>query len=107
MPAARENLENRYPGIQVVGTYSPPLGFENDAEELRRIDDYICRAQPDILVVCLGCPKQSAQEQLLILLPAALDVLQNGCPIVEWNGYTVRFKNPDDLHVAIGMISFS
>lgn len=55
---ARENLENRYPGIQVVGTYSPPLGFENDAEELRRIDDYICRAQPDILVVCLGCPKQ-------------------------------------------------
>lgn len=55
---ARENLENRYPGIQIVGTYSPPLGFENDTEELKRIDDCISRARPDILIVCLGCPKQ-------------------------------------------------
>ncbi len=56
--AARDNLKRKIPGLKVAGTYSPPLGFEKDAEELARIIDLINQAAPDILVVCFGCPKQ-------------------------------------------------
>lgn len=36
----------------------PPLGFENNEAELRKINDIITKAHPDLLIVCLGCPKQ-------------------------------------------------
>ena len=48
----------RYKGLNVVGTYSPPLGFENSDVEMARIKKMIRELQPHILVVCLGCPKQ-------------------------------------------------
>lgn len=51
-------LENRYPGLQVAGTYCPPFGFEKDPAELQRISDAIRSAAPDILFVGLGAPKQ-------------------------------------------------
>ena len=55
---ARERLEQTYPGIRVVGTYAPPMGFEKDEAELQKVNDIISQARPDILVVCFGCPKQ-------------------------------------------------
>ena len=55
---AAENLSNRYKGLQVVGTYSPPYGFEKDQEEMAKIKKKIKEANPDILIVGLGCPKQ-------------------------------------------------
>lgn len=55
---AAENLSNRYKGLQVVGTYSPPYGFEKDQEEMVKIKKMIREANPDILIVGLGCPKQ-------------------------------------------------
>ena len=55
---AAENLTAKYPGLQVVGTYSPPFGFEKNNDELVKIYDMIKSAQPHILVVGLGCPKQ-------------------------------------------------
>lgn len=55
---AAQNLTAKFPGLKVVGTYSPPLGFENDARELERIEEMIKAAAPHILVVGLGCPKQ-------------------------------------------------
>ena len=55
---AAKNLSMRYNGLQVVGTYSPPFGFENDQIEMERIKNIIKDANPDILVVGLGCPKQ-------------------------------------------------
>ena len=55
---AAENLSNRYKGLQVVGTYSPPYGFEKDQEEMAKIKKMIKEANPDILIVGLGCPKQ-------------------------------------------------
>jgi N-acetylglucosaminyldiphosphoundecaprenol N-acetyl-beta-D-mannosaminyltransferase len=57
-PLAQEVLEARYPGLQIVGTYSPPMGFERDSDAnayaLRQIRD----AAPDICFVALGSPKQ-------------------------------------------------
>lgn len=55
---AAENLTKRYPGLQVVGTYSPPYGFEQDAVELEKIEKTITDKKPQILIVGLGCPKQ-------------------------------------------------
>lgn len=55
---AAENLSKRYPGLQIVGTYSPPMGFEKNTSELLNIEKKIKRAAPHILIVGLGCPKQ-------------------------------------------------
>lgn len=55
---AADNLMNKYKGLQVIGTYSPPYGFENDSSEMNKIDAMIKKARPDILIVGLGCPKQ-------------------------------------------------
>ncbi len=55
---AAENLTQRYPGLQVVGTYSPPIGFEKDIDEMSKIKSMIKDTSPHILIVGLGCPKQ-------------------------------------------------
>jgi N-acetylglucosaminyldiphosphoundecaprenol N-acetyl-beta-D-mannosaminyltransferase len=55
---AAKNLTERYPGLKVVGTYSPPLEFEKDEEEMQKIVNLIKTAKPHILIVGLGCPKQ-------------------------------------------------
>lgn len=55
---AADNLKKRFEGLEVVGTYSPPYGFEKNQAELDKITALIQEAQPDILVVGLGCPKQ-------------------------------------------------
>ena len=38
---AAENLEKRFLGLQVVGTYSPPYGFEKDNAEMEKIKKMI------------------------------------------------------------------
>lgn len=55
---AANNLIKKYPGLQVVGTYSPPIGFEKDVAEMEKIKKQIKEAAPHILIVGLGCPKQ-------------------------------------------------
>ena len=55
---AAEVLKIKYPNIQIVGTYSPPVGFEKDAEEDNKIATMIKASNPDILFVGLGAPKQ-------------------------------------------------
>lgn len=55
---AKQKLETKLPGINIVGTYSPPIGFEQNQGELEKINNQISVVSPDILLVCLGCPKQ-------------------------------------------------
>lgn len=55
---AKQKLEEKYPGIKIVGTYAPPLGFEKDEAELAKTNALISQASPDLLIACLGCPKQ-------------------------------------------------
>lgn len=55
---AADNLMKRYPGLDVVGTYSPPYGFEKDKNEMQKITTMIKDRHPHILIVGLGCPKQ-------------------------------------------------
>ncbi len=51
-------VEQKWPHVTVVGTYSPPLGFERDADENGRIIELVNAAAPDVLIVGLGAPKQ-------------------------------------------------
>jgi N-acetylglucosaminyldiphosphoundecaprenol N-acetyl-beta-D-mannosaminyltransferase len=55
---AAKNILHRWPAVQVVGTYSPPLGFEKDDAENERILRRIAAVKPDVLIVGLGAPKQ-------------------------------------------------
>lgn len=55
---AKKKLEEKHPGIKVVGTYAPPFGFEKDEQELNKINEIISEAHPDLLIACFGCPKQ-------------------------------------------------
>lgn len=55
---AARNLCTHYPKLCVAGVYAPPFGFERDPSELQKIDEILQKASPDLLFVCLGCPKQ-------------------------------------------------
>jgi len=55
---AADNLILKYPKLQVVGTYSPPFGYEKDEKEVEKIISLINTEKPEILIVGLGTPKQ-------------------------------------------------
>ncbi|MCW2968471.1 MAG: WecB/TagA/CpsF family glycosyltransferase [Solirubrobacteraceae bacterium] len=56
--AAASVLSRRYPGLEIAGTLCPPFGFEAEPDEIERIRDALHAAKPDIVLVCLGAPKQ-------------------------------------------------
>lgn len=66
---AVEKLTQQSPQIDIAGTLCPPFGFENDAEWLERIERTLAAADPDIVYVGLGFPKQ---ERLIGRLREAL-----------------------------------
>lgn len=55
---AAEIVKTRYPGLEIVGTYSPSYGFEKNVEEVSYIIHLLSEANPDILILALGSPKQ-------------------------------------------------
>jgi N-acetylglucosaminyldiphosphoundecaprenol N-acetyl-beta-D-mannosaminyltransferase len=71
-----ERFRTAYPGIAIVGTYSPPFHTftpEDDAEIRRRVED----ARPDLLWVALGAPRQElwmAAQRNKLSVPVMLGV---------------------------------
>ncbi|MCR9200731.1 MAG: WecB/TagA/CpsF family glycosyltransferase [Planctomycetaceae bacterium] len=57
---AADEIHRRWAHVEVVGTDSPPPGFENRTSENRRILNLISDCQPDIVVIGLGAPRQEA-----------------------------------------------
>lgn len=55
---AKQNIENQFQNINIVGTYAPKFGFEKDETELGKINKMISEVHPDLLITCFGCPKQ-------------------------------------------------
>jgi N-acetylglucosaminyldiphosphoundecaprenol N-acetyl-beta-D-mannosaminyltransferase len=55
---AGKELLARFPGLILAGTHCPPHGFEHDPGEMAHIVDVVGSAQPQILIVALGFPKQ-------------------------------------------------
>lgn len=57
------NLRERYPGLNICGTYCPPMGFEKSPVEMERVRDRVNEAAPDLLCVAFGAPKQEIWMQ--------------------------------------------
>jgi len=55
---AAVNIHRQYPGVEVVGTHCPPLGFEHSCEQNQAALDAVAACQPDLVIVGLGAPKQ-------------------------------------------------
>lgn len=55
---AARRLTEKYPGLKVIGTYSPPVGFEKNKLELEKAINAVNEKNADILVLSLGSPKQ-------------------------------------------------
>jgi N-acetylglucosaminyldiphosphoundecaprenol N-acetyl-beta-D-mannosaminyltransferase len=55
---AADIFRARYPDLEIAGTACPPMGFENDEQELGRIQRQVTEAAPRIVFVALGFPKQ-------------------------------------------------
>lgn len=79
---ATERLRRQHPSLQIVGHYSPPYAtlLEMDHAEIVR---QIRAAQPDILLVAFGCPKQ---EKWIAMHHRAL-----GVPVSIGVGATLDF----------------
>jgi len=56
--AAKNKLQQSLINLKVVGIYAPPMGFEKDDVESKKITMMIKESKPDILFVGLGSPKQ-------------------------------------------------
>jgi N-acetylglucosaminyldiphosphoundecaprenol N-acetyl-beta-D-mannosaminyltransferase len=80
--AAADVLMLRFAGLRIVGTWCPPFGFENSEVEVERLTAAVCSAQPDIVYVGLGSPKQ---ERLI-------RCLRDRLPNAWWLGVGVSFS---------------
>ena len=67
--AAARRLEALCPGLEPVESFCPQFGFEHDPGELDRIKRTLQRAQPALVLVGLGFPKQ---ERLIRMLRSQL-----------------------------------
>lgn len=56
--SAASILQMRYPGLRIIGTYSPPFGFEHSDIESEKIVAMCNEWKPNILCLALGAPKQ-------------------------------------------------
>jgi exopolysaccharide biosynthesis WecB/TagA/CpsF family protein/anti-anti-sigma factor len=76
------NMRNRHPGLNICGFYSPPFNqlLEMNHDEIRK---RILEAQPDILLVSLGCPKQEKW--------VAMNYRTLGVPVTIGVGATIDF----------------
>jgi N-acetylglucosaminyldiphosphoundecaprenol N-acetyl-beta-D-mannosaminyltransferase len=67
---AAAELANAHPELKIAGAYCPPFGFDKDPAEIDRMRELLAGANPDIIYVGLGFPKQEHLiEQLRPALP--------------------------------------
>ncbi len=70
--AAAAELTRRYPGLVIAGTDCPPIGFDKNPDAMAAVKQKLLDAQPDIVYVALGFPKQEfVTQRLRPLLPRA------------------------------------
>jgi N-acetylglucosaminyldiphosphoundecaprenol N-acetyl-beta-D-mannosaminyltransferase len=95
----KANLERKFPGLRVVGTYAPPFRPLNSAEE-RELQELVARLKPDMFWVGLSTPKQERfmaeylsklDTRLMIGVGAAFDI------------HTGRIKDSPDWLQALGL----
>jgi N-acetylglucosaminyldiphosphoundecaprenol N-acetyl-beta-D-mannosaminyltransferase len=80
--AAGKTLMQHFAGLRVAGTYCPEFGFERDPARIESLGQMLVAAQPDIIYVGLGSPKQ---EELAARLRHRL-------PTAWWLGVGISFS---------------
>lgn len=80
--AAASTLEREYPGLVVAGSNSLDGVFENTSEQLDEVSRLLAEADPDIVYVALGSPKQ---EKLIASL-------RHRFPNMWWMGVGISFS---------------
>ncbi len=87
--AAAENLKREIPNLIICGTDSPPIGFDKDYVAEQLVLDKMLAADPDIVLVALGAPKQEilmhrwyneGVEQVMLGIGASLDFIAGRVP---------------------------
>jgi N-acetylglucosaminyldiphosphoundecaprenol N-acetyl-beta-D-mannosaminyltransferase len=70
--AAAECLSETTPELRIAGTLCPERGFERDPQKIREISAAVAAANPSVVLVGLGFPKQERLiEHLRVALPQA------------------------------------
>jgi N-acetylglucosaminyldiphosphoundecaprenol N-acetyl-beta-D-mannosaminyltransferase len=65
-------LQERFPGLTVAGTHSPPFGFDKTDEGMSEVVRLVAETKPDLILVGLGFPKQERTiRELRTALPDA------------------------------------
>ncbi len=75
-------LRQRHPTLSIAGVACPPVGFDSDSQYVTRLVSTLTAADPDIIFVALGSPKQ---EQLIHRLHRQL-------PDAWWLGVGISFS---------------
>lgn len=75
-------LQTRCPDLVVAGTHCPPHGFDRNQESVKWIEQQLQSAEPDIVYVALGSPRQ---EQLIAAIRHVL-------PNAWWIGVGISFS---------------
>lgn len=94
LSALRRALERKFPGIQIVGTFSPPMAVRFTPEQTNAMLAAVNSSKPDILFVGLSFPKQERwieenlqriQAPVSLGVGAAFDFLSDRIPRApEW-----------------------
>jgi N-acetylglucosaminyldiphosphoundecaprenol N-acetyl-beta-D-mannosaminyltransferase len=79
---AADVLRQRHTNIRIIGTYCPPVGFEKEEVQVQELIRILRQADPDIVFVALGSPKQ---EWLIDRIRAQL-------PKAWWLGIGISFS---------------
>lgn len=67
---AGQTFTDRHPDLRIVGYDSPDFGFEHSPSQMRDVIDKLRAAQPDLVYLALGFPKQDVvAAQLAQYLP--------------------------------------
>lgn len=76
------NMKDEFPGLRVAGYYCPEFGFESNLQDIREIAERLRTANPDIVFVGLGSPKQDV----------VINMLRLQFPGIWWLGVGVSFS---------------
>lgn len=81
---AASNINIKWPNVEIVGFFSPKLGFENSKQQSQKMCEIINRTSPDIVVFGVGAPKQEIwssiyapkiQSKVILCVGATIDFL--------------------------------
>ena len=77
-----ELLRERFEGIEIVGAYGPPFGFEKDESQMQTIIEAIEAARPHVVFFALPFPKGER----------VLQRIRHAAPNAWWCGIGVSFS---------------